>query len=175
MSSILLVPVGSVGGLDLASLCGPLHTAFRLPASLRPGSPFDPEPAFDSFRNQYNSTLILSGLLDHHAGFDGKVVGVTTHDLFVPVLTYVFGEAQLDGMVAVVSAHRLLEEYYGMTTDHELERERLLKEIVHELGHTFGLIHCHDPECVMRSSTSVEDIDLKGLEFCGRCNAALAG
>ncbi len=173
MPSILVVPVGAMGGLELTALSEPLSEVFHLPVSIHIGSPVDPQSAFDSFRNQFNSTLILAQLLDRYGRHDGKVLGITTDDLFVPVLTYVFGEAQLDGTAAVVSAHRLLEDFYGLAPDPAVEHDRLLKEAVHELGHTFGLIHCHDPECVMRSSTAVEDIDLKGVGMCDRCRSQL--
>jgi archaemetzincin len=98
-----------------------------------------------------------------------KILGVTGIDLFVPVLTYVFGEAQLDGRAAVVSSFRLDDRLYGLSPNPALLRERLVKETLHELGHTFGLLHCRDFECVMHSSTSVEEIDLKPAHLCGKC------
>ena len=98
-----------------------------------------------------------------------RVLGVTECDLFVPVLTFVFGEAQLDGDCAAVSTARLDERFYGLPAREELLRERLVKEAVHELGHTFGLGHCADWHCVMASSHGVERLDVKGSEFCARC------
>lgn len=169
MSSILIVPVGSVSGCDLHGLCATLEQMFRLPAAVRSGGPVDPQFAFDTFRNQYNSTNILAELLKRFSHHPGKVIGVTRHDLFVPVLTYVFGEAQLDGQAAIVSAHRLHESFYGMTPVPDLEHQRLLKEVIHELGHTFGLFHCHTMDCVMRSSTAVEEIDVKSERMCDEC------
>ena len=100
---------------------------------------------------------------------DARVLGVTACDLYVPVLTFVFGEAQLDGNCAVVSLARLQEEFYGMPPRDDLLRERLVKEAAHELGHTFGLRHCADWRCVMASSHAVERLDVKGAEFCGAC------
>ena len=79
---------------------------------------------------------------------------MTEIDLYIPVLTFVFGEAQLADGGAVVSAHRLHQEFYGMPTDPELLHERLLKESLHELGHTYGLRHCPDYTCVMSSSNA---------------------
>ena len=69
----------------------------------------------------------------------------------------------------MVSAHRLRQEFYGLPTDPELLHERLLKEALHELGHTYGLRHCPDYTCVMSSSNGVERIDLKSAEFCPTC------
>jgi len=91
------------------------------------------------------------------------------------VLTFVFGEAQLSGNCAVVSLHRLREEFYGLPPNEELVRARLLKEAVHELGHTFGLRHCDNWQCVMTSSHAVERLDVKGTEFCFLCGRVVAG
>jgi archaemetzincin len=96
-------------------------------------------------------------------------LGVTDLDLYIPVLTFVFGEAQLAGGRAVVSTLRLRQEFYGLPADPELLGERLLKEALHELGHTYGLRHCPDYTCVMSSSNGVERIDLKSAEFCPTC------
>jgi archaemetzincin len=135
---------------------------------------FDPEISFEPSRGQYNSTTLLRLLLDDPSDSTSRTLGVTSADLFAPVLTYVFGEAQLDGRVAVVSIHRLRPEAYGLPKNEVLLFERLLKESVHELGHTLGLIHCLDGSCVMHASTYVEEIDLKTAEFCANCERALA-
>jgi len=134
---------------------------------------FEPERAYDPSRGQYLSTAILAGLLTRDIADGERRLAVTAMDLFVPVLTYVFGEAQLDGPAAVVSTHRLRNEAYGMPPDPDLLLERLVKEAVHELGHTHGLLHCVDPGCVMRSSTYVEEIDLKRDDFCSACEHLL--
>ena len=98
-----------------------------------------------------------------------RAIGVTRLDLFVPILTFVFGEAELGGRCAVVSLQRLDERFYGVPAREELLRERLVKEAVHELGHTFGLRHCEDWRCVMTSSHAVDRLDVKGVEFCREC------
>ncbi len=135
---------------------------------------FDPGISFEPSRGQYNSTTLLRLLLDDPSNSTSRVLGVTSADLFAPVLTYVFGEAQLDGRVAVVSIHRLRPEAYGLPSDDRLLFQRLFKESVHELGHTFGLIHCTDASCVMHASTYVEEIDLKTAEFCPSCLVTVA-
>ena len=101
----------------------------------------------------------------------GKFLGVTDQDLFIPILTYVFGEAQLSGAAAVVSTARLLEDVdlFGP----RLLAERLAKEAVHELGHAFGLRHCATPRCVMGRSSGVRDVDEKGPVPCEECRGRL--
>jgi len=130
---------------------------------------FDPEGTFDGSRGQYNSTKMLRLLLDDSSDLADYILGVASVDLFIPVLTFVYGEAQLDGKAAVVSIHRLQPEVYGLPADQTLLQERLLKEAVHELGHCFGLVHCPDNECVMHVSTYVEEVDLKTAGFCPSC------
>jgi len=129
----------------------------------------DLEKAFDPTRYQYNSSQILLQLITRPPEDALKVLGVAAVDLFIPILTYVFGEAQLDGTGAVVSLHRLNNKYYGLPENSRLLSERMVKEAVHELGHTFGLIHCNHPQCVLSSSTYVEDVDQKSSELCPYC------
>jgi archaemetzincin len=130
--------------------------------------------AFDSSRRQWNSTILLAELIHQHPFPESKTIAVVEVDLFIPVLTFVFGEAQLEGGAAVISTARLLQQFYGLPPDDEQTLCRLEKEIVHELGHTFGLFHCRHFECVMRSSTYVEEIDLKSAELCADCRALLS-
>jgi archaemetzincin len=168
-----LVPVFLGEHADLLpALAARLTEAFGLPVERHlPG--FDPELAYDVSRGQYNSRLLLGQLLRELRPPFTRVLGVTGVDLFIPVLTFVFGEAQLEGAAAVVSTHRLASERYGLPPSPQLLRQRLSKEAVHELGHTYGLVHCHVPRCVMGSSTYVEEIDLKSERLCARCLAAV--
>jgi archaemetzincin len=100
-----------------------------------------------------------------------RVLGLTSLDLYIPILTFVFGEAQMGGPCAVVSFHRLRQQFYGLPQDDELLMERLIKEAVHEVGHTFDLTHCDDYSCVMAPSHAVEWIDLKDRTLCNSCQA----
>jgi archaemetzincin len=159
---------GKDPGLDvLEHLAATLARSFRTPCRIRPET-FDIGFSLETGRRQYHSTAIIQRL-ERAADPDARVLGVTGHDLYVPVLTFVFGEAQLDGACAVVSTARLHEEFYGLPRRDELMRERLVKEAAHELGHTFGLRHCADWRCVMSSSHGVERLDVKGEEFCKAC------
>jgi len=124
---------------------------------------------FDDIRGQAWSTAILARLQERRPARNSVILGVTELDLYVPVLTFVFGEAQLNGPCAVISTHRLREEYYGMEPNEDLLVERLMKEALHELGHTQGLRHCTDWRCVMSSAHTAERVDLRQAGFCPVC------
>ena len=175
MKPIHLIPLASVNGevgLDrLEYLAASLARTFRTPCRIRPET-FDIGFAIDARRQQYYSTAIIQRL-EKAGDLDARVLGVTACDLYVPVLTFVFGEAQLDGNCAVVSGARLGDEFYGMPPSEALYRERLVKEAAHELGHTFGLRHCADWRCVMSSSHAVERLDVKGADFCRACRTPI--
>ncbi len=128
---------------------------------------------YDPGRRQYNGDKILrkvDTLIGHE---DSKTIGLLNVDLFIPILTYIFGQAQLNGKTAIASQFRLRNESYGLQADEGLLLRRFTKEAIHELGHTFGLIHCHTPTCVMRSSTYVGDIDQKEMQLCAKCRKTL--
>lgn len=128
--------------------------------------PDRPAEAWDARRGQYETGRILKWLESRHSGA-AKVLGLTDVDLFLPILTFVFGEAQLNGRAAVVSTARL-SPGNGSRGGHLLA-ERLRKEALHELGHAYGLVHCGHPGCVMGRSPGVAEIDLKGPSFCTDC------
>jgi archaemetzincin len=125
--------------------------------------PERPTGTLDERRRQHSSRGLLVWLGERRPADAARVIGVTDVDLFIPILTFVFGEAQLDGAAAVVSTHRLAE---GRASG---SLARLIKECVHELGHTFGLVHCGTPGCVMSRSPNVRAIDAKGARLCPVC------
>jgi archaemetzincin len=173
MSVLHLLPVGEIAGPLLEELRRGLAAEFRARCEILP-QPLEAEFAFSGQRHQYHSTEILRRMQKAVPQECWRLLGVTAHDLYMPILTFVFGEAQLNDTCAVVSAHRLRQEFYGLPANPELLRDRLLKEAVHELGHTFGLTHCRDYACVMAASHAVERIDLKGSYFCPACRPRVA-
>jgi archaemetzincin len=175
MPNALPGPIGlvQVGDLDrgiLEFLAGAIGRS--LGASCRIGKTIiDAAGTHDPARGQHLASGVLSLALDAAEPGDGKVLAVTAHDLFVPVLTFVFGQAQLGGRGAAMSVRRLRQEFYGLPPDRDLLLLRCEKEALHELGHTFGLIHCPAPGCAMGFSNSIEEVDLKSNRFCPDCAA----
>jgi archaemetzincin len=181
VNAIVLLPLGDADRKVIADLQAPVERAFRLPVGVEDPH-VDLEIFYDEQRVQYNSTAIISHLQQNPSlpglekGTENgsvKFLAVTSEYLFIPILTYVFGEAQLGGSFGVVSYHRLLNERYGLPHDEDVFRSRLVKECFHELGHIFGLLHCSSQDCVMHTSTYVEDIDIKGGSFCAACDREL--
>ena len=128
---------------------------------------------YDPMRRQYNGNKLMVELDSWSSLNHIKNIGLFRVDLFNPILTYIFGQAALNGNIGVASLYRLRNEQYGMKKDDALLLERFQKVIIHELGHMFGLVHCHVPPCVMRSSTYVEDIDQKKIQLCSKCRGDL--
>lgn len=172
MKRIQLLPLGCVGQEHLADLAEGLAREFLIPCEILPAME-EPSYAFNITRQQYSSTEILASLALRDSPDTWRLVGVTALDLYIPILTFVFGEAQLGGKAAVVSLHRLRDEFYGLPPNLPALRGRALKEAVHELGHTLSLAHCDDYQCVMSASHGIELVDLKTSRFCATCRAAV--
>jgi archaemetzincin len=168
---IVLVAVGEIDRNVMDWLKNDLSQVFNKQVSVGKGMP-EPDDAFDRRRKQYSSTAILKALMkqSEYAPY-GKILGVVDHDLFVPELNFVFGEA--GPKAAVISLTRLRQMFYRLPEDQDLFHPRVLTEAVHELGHTYGLGHCENPRCVMFFSNSLSDTDRKGVEFCPRCRKNL--
>ena len=128
----------------------------------------DVDFALDPGRDQYHSTLILEKLAAVAPEDAIKVLAVTTADLFIPILTHVYGEAQLGGKTCIVSTFRLKEGLSPLSVQ-ETYKVRVVKEAIHELGHTFKLRHCQDPACIMHYCRSVRDVDRKSDQLCRYC------
>jgi len=128
-----------------------------------------PEFAYVSSRDQFDSKAVLIHLLETQGCSALKILGITQVDLFVPILKYVYGLAQIEGRCSIISLYRLFPEYYDEPHDRDLFLSRIEKTALHEIGHTVGITHCRDRNCVMYSSVKIEDTDHKRPEFCQTC------
>ncbi len=164
---IAIVPIGDIDPDALAGAIRFVQDGFGVEVQLASGAAI-PEGAFDDRRRQFSSVAFMLAL-SRRTGEADRVLGLTECDLFIPMLTFVFGQAQLRGRVALVSLARLRQEFYGVAPDPDLLEGRIGKEIAHELGHSFGLIHCPDRECVMCLATSIQEVDHKTAGFCPSC------
>jgi archaemetzincin len=163
---ITLKPLGNVADWIMEELKYRVGGIFHCPVEIKAGLN-DLAQAYNPERRQYFSSKLLAFL--GKAGREERVVGIADVDLYIPRLNFVFGEADVGSGTAIVSLYRLRQEYYGLAPDEALFLERATKEIVHELGHTFGLGHCPNNKCVMHFSNSLADTDLKEASFCNKC------
>jgi archaemetzincin len=170
MKLLQILPIGNVEDALLMDVRPALEETFGIACKVVPVR-LDPEFAFHGERQQYHSSEILQRMQSFLTADSWRMLGISAVDLYIPILTFVFGEAQMGGPCAVISAHRLRQEFYGFPSDRELFRQRVIKEAVHELGHTLNLTHCEDYRCAMASSHAVEWIDLKESTLCAACRA----
>ena len=129
---------------------------------------------YDSNRSQFKASGILREIssLSKESGFF-RILGVTEYDIYVEGLNFVFGLAQKPlnlfdktPLAALISTNRLKT---GLPkSDIQFFKLRLLKEAIHELGHTFSLDHCSN-NCVMKFSNTIFETDLKPPSLCERC------
>ncbi len=166
---IYIIPM-ILGGMDcLKALAESIEEQFEIEVRVLENQG-PPNFAFDPVRKQFNSNLIIATLLETAPPDSLKILAVTDQDLFNPIFSFVFGEAQFGGKCAVVSSFRLMGAMDGTPQPRcPPLLDRLEKEAVHELGHTFGLRHCADPDCVMSYSKGVQCADRKFGVFCPAC------
>lgn len=173
MSALYLVSVGAVPEKVWEWISKTVAEWFPFPVQRLPALPI-PESAHDCKRNQYQSVEIMRMLKQYAPQNGSRILGIADVDLSIPMLSFLFGQAQLDGPVALVSLCRLRQEFSGLPSQDDLLRERLTKEVLHEMGHTFGLVHCSEQSCAMSLSTHIGMVDVKPERYCSRCGLQLA-
>jgi len=156
----------------LDSLATSLKEVYKVPAVIHEPVSL-PASSYDPGRGQYSSSQILKSLARFKVTLTQveRALGIVGVDLFSDDLNFVFGEADPKEGVAVISVWRLRPEFYGLPPDKALYQQRVLKEAVHELGHTYSLGHCPDPACVMHFSDTIQDTDKKAASFCANCDS----
>ncbi len=156
---VQILPFEGTSQRDLEALIEEL-ASLGIVATMLPKASIVP-PSYNQQRRQYNAEILLDRvrLAPGHS-----VLGMTNRDLYVDGLNFGFGLADSPRKAALISLHRL---HAG--TDDATFRLRMVKEALHDLGHTHGLGHCADTRCVMAFSNSLADTDHKGQEFCSRC------
>jgi archaemetzincin len=169
-----LVALGPIDPEILRHLRTAIHKMLGLPVRvLRPKNPLPPH-TYHVVRDQYHSTQLLEYLLAEDKSPAFRILGVTAVDLYIPIFTFVFGEAQLDGKAAIISLARPRGDIDGVMPPRPIYLRRLIQLSLHELGHTFGLGHCRQDACLMGFSANLEKLDRKKLALCEYCQVLLA-
>lgn len=172
MKPLRLLAIGEVNDGLLPHLRSALQQYLQVRCEIIPAV-LDASSAFHAERGQYHSSQLLAAMQKFANRESWRVLGVADVDLYIPILTFVFGEAQTEGTCALVSGRRLRQEFYGLVPDQRLLERRLLKEAIHEIGHTCGLTHCENYLCAMAASHAVEWIDIKDAALCRDCREQL--
>jgi archaemetzincin len=167
-----VVPIGDVPELVPKVIAAHISGYMKLAAEIIPPLQH-PHYAYDEKRFQYDAGSILMDLNSLEFTDYEKIIGVLNVDLFVPILTYVFGEAKLGGTCGLVSLYRLEKNMHAPTTPASLVYERAAKVALHELGHLFSLVHCDNHHCLMHFSGSLSQLDEVPLYFCKYCSTYL--
>jgi len=136
-----------------------------------------PQKSYDKERDQYFASFLLEPLRSYAIDNDYyKILGIFPDVMYSKWLNFIFGQAEFgdeeETRASIISSIRLkidcdftkdgLSKYY----------KRVLKEAVHEIGHTLSLDHC-DNTCVMKYSETLSDTDEKPYNYCSRCQELL--
>lgn len=169
INPITVLPIGPVKDKVIQNIGCSIENTFKLPCIIGEQVPV-PDIAYDSSRCQYNSRVILELLTSMFPESNySKILGITHVDIFIPVMKYVFGLSVVGGRCAVISLFRFNE----VSSKEDILIERAIKTAIHELAHTFGMIHCRVKKCVMYPSTVIKDTDNKDSRFCMNCKNLL--
>jgi len=161
---------GDVPAIVLKVIDAHLSGYLNLEAEIMPSLAL-PDYALNEHRFQYDCGIILKKLRANTFNGYEKVIGVLPVDLFVPIFTYVYGEARQGGRIALVSIFRLQSNPQMASEPSSLMYERTAKVAMHELGHLFNLRHCDDEKCLMHFSGSLNELDRTPVYFCRYCTA----
>jgi archaemetzincin len=170
---ITLVSIGQINDSLLEYIRQSIRNTFHLESHLNTSQDLMGEVPDPVYGGKYNSTTLIKQLSECLPEKIFKMVAITEMDLYSPIFSCFFGEAQLNGCCALVSLHRLHQEYYGLAQDDALFRSRCEKEVVHEISHLFGLVHCNDSYCIMYPSNNIIDTDVKSSSFCPSCQVLI--
>ncbi len=170
MSTRLLqvVAVGNPPASLLKDLEEPLRVQLGVQAVAGRTQLQTPTYAFNKDRSQYHSNAIMRRLVPLLEPGQHSALGVLDVDLFVPDSPFVFGEADREAHIALVSVFRLRQG-----ADAEVLKRRLQVEGTHQVGHLLGLSYCEDPRCVMFLAQAPQDVDRKGPALCNVCRNEL--
>ncbi|MGD2087315.1 MAG: archaemetzincin [Candidatus Aminicenantes bacterium] len=166
---ISILPLDEIIVPILDHIGNALQRTFVYPCHILPCEDISPHASALLHEGKYNSTALLLYILKKIPVGSLKILAVTHRDLYSPIFSYLYGEAQLKGTAALMSLYRLRPEFYHSPAERDLFLSRCEKQAIHEIGHTFGLVHCKDKNCVMYPSSNLGDTDVKSNSLCPLC------
>jgi archaemetzincin len=135
-----------------------------------------PSSAFYAPANRYKADSLLQyqkGMLTNSIN---AIAGLTNKDISTTLKNKpdwgVFGLGFCPGKACVISDYRLRKASNALP----LLKERLIKVVLHELGHNFGLLHCtNNAECLMTDAGgTIKQVDREKKWLCDSCQFKLS-
>lgn len=131
-----------------------------------------PANAFYTPRQRYKADSLLVFQKQLAKGGIRSVIGFTAKDISTATPDWgIFGLGYCPGKACVISTYRLQK---ASATTVQL-KERLLKVVLHELGHNLGLPHCtYDKECLLTDAGgTIKQVDKEKKWLCNHCTQIL--
>ena len=129
---------------------------------------------YDNAKRQYKADMVIERIAaKRDADRKGKVLGLTTLDISMPKMNFVYGVTNTVKKAAVLSFARLTILPGGLHLGLKTVEERVFKEGAHEVGHLLGLTHCFEPTCIMSFANSIKEVDDKLPILCNACSEKL--
>ena len=114
LPTVGLIEMGRLGEVAVRVVAANLQTLLDLPVEILEPAVM-PRECFLTQRQQYDAGLIVKHLAQLPLSSHLRILGVTVFDLCLPILTYVYGEAEVGGRAAVISNFRLRQNEDGST------------------------------------------------------------
>lgn len=118
-------------------------------------------------RNQFKADNFLRFLPRKMPKNASRIIAITESDMYGSGRTFVYGFAHIKNACAVVSTARLKQSWYDSGPENDaLMYKRIYACVVHELGHTYGALHCEDAACIMHAVSNIEELDGLSTSYC---------
>lgn len=168
---ILLQPLAYTDTITLHYIKDSVEQFYQVKGIILPVISF-PDHLYYKPRSRYRADRIIHWLRMNMPDSARTIVGITNKDVSTTkgeVYDYgVMGLGYRPGHACVVSTFRPAKT----AKNKQHLQQRLLKLVIHEMGHNFGLPHCPDEACFMVDADGQMKLD-KERYLCVKCKSQL--